>query len=227
DGKREADDLTLITDGATGHTCLEVADQLAAAGAKTAILDLRSLVPLDKDCFLKSVRKTSKALVVHEAHLTSGFGGEVAAIIAEEAWGALDGPVMRVAALDVPAPFSPPLEDAMLPDASKIEKAARALLDGKTVAARSPVASAAAARDGATEVESSPQAPSAGGGHFQSAHRPTLFQRKAPPSSDEQTPGQPIGVTSFVEVDMNHVVRHLEKDAAFFPLVVEATVKAL
>ncbi len=129
DVKREGDDLTIITYGATVHTCLEVANKLAEEGAEIEVIDLRTLAPLDKDCFLESVRKTSKALVVHEAHLTSGFGGEVAAIIAEEAWEALDGPVMRVAALDVPAPFSPPLEDAMLPDAAKIEKAARTLLE--------------------------------------------------------------------------------------------------
>jgi 2-oxoisovalerate dehydrogenase E1 component beta subunit len=129
DVKREGNDLTIITYGATVHTCLEVANKLAEEGAEIEVIDLRSLVPLDKECFLESVRKTSKALVVHEAHLTSGFGGEVAAIIGEEAWEALDGPVMRVAALDVPAPFSPPLEDAMLPDAPKIEKAARTLLE--------------------------------------------------------------------------------------------------
>jgi 2-oxoisovalerate dehydrogenase E1 component beta subunit len=129
DIKRDGDDLTIITYGAMVHTCLEVADNLAREGAEIEVIDLRTLVPLDKACFLESVRKTSKALVVHEAHLTSGFGGEVAAILAEEAWESLDAPVFRVASLDVPVPFSAPLEDAMLPNARKIEDAARKLLE--------------------------------------------------------------------------------------------------
>jgi 2-oxoisovalerate dehydrogenase E1 component beta subunit len=129
DVKRDGNDLTVITYGAMLHTCLEVADKLSEEGAEIEVIDLRTLVPLDKECFLESVRKTSKALVVHEAHTTSGFGGEVAAIIAEEAWESLDAPIKRIAALDVPIPFSPPLEDAVLPDADKVEAAARQLLE--------------------------------------------------------------------------------------------------
>jgi pyruvate/2-oxoglutarate/acetoin dehydrogenase E1 component len=86
-------------------------------------------VPLDKECFLASVRKTGRALVVHEAHLTSGFGGEVASIVAEEAWESLDAPVKRIGSLDVPIPFSPTLEDAVLPSLAKIEASARWLLE--------------------------------------------------------------------------------------------------
>jgi 2-oxoisovalerate dehydrogenase E1 component beta subunit len=129
DIKRDGDDLTIITYGAMVHTCLEVADKLAAEGVEIEIIDLRTLAPLDKECFLESVRRTSKALVVHEAHLTSGFGGEVAAILAEEAWEWLDAPILRVASLDVPVPFSAPLEDAVLPNARKIEEATRKLLE--------------------------------------------------------------------------------------------------
>jgi 2-oxoisovalerate dehydrogenase E1 component beta subunit len=129
DVKREGADLTLVTYGAMVHLALEVADRLSREGAEIEVIDLRTLSPLDEDCFLRSVRKTGKALVVYEAHLTSGFGGEVAAIIAQKAFDSLDGPVMRVAALDVPIPFCAPLEDAVLPDVRKIEEAARFLLE--------------------------------------------------------------------------------------------------
>jgi 2-oxoisovalerate dehydrogenase E1 component beta subunit len=129
DVKREGHDLTIITYGAMVHTCLEIAEKLSEEGAECEVIDLRTLVPLDKECFLDSVRKTSKALVVHEAQLTSGFGGEVAAIIGEEAFESLDAPVKRIASLDVPVPFSPPLEDAVLPSPEKVEAAARELLE--------------------------------------------------------------------------------------------------
>ncbi|HSF20007.1 MAG TPA: alpha-ketoacid dehydrogenase subunit beta [Vicinamibacteria bacterium] len=129
DVKREGEDLTIVTYGAMVHTCLEVADRLAEEGAEVEIIDLRTLTPLDRECILASIRKTSRALVVHEAHLTSGFGGEVASIIAEEAFEWLDAPVVRIGALDLPIPFSPPLEDAVLPSAGKIEDKARRLLE--------------------------------------------------------------------------------------------------
>lgn len=129
DVKREGSDLTVVTYGAMVHPCLDIADRLSAEGADIEIIDLRSLAPLDKDCILRSVRKTGRALVVHEAHLTSGFGGEVAAIVAEDAWNALDAPVKRIGALDVPIPFSPPLEDAVLPSEEQIERTARELLE--------------------------------------------------------------------------------------------------
>lgn len=129
DVKREGEDLTIVTYGAMVHMCLEVADRLAEEGAEVEIIDLRTLTPLDRECILASIRKTSRALVVHEAHLTSGFGGEVASIIAEEAFEWLDAPVVRIGALDLPIPFSPPLEDAVLPSAGKIEDKARRLLE--------------------------------------------------------------------------------------------------
>jgi len=129
DIKREGTDLSIVTYGAMVHTCLEVAEHLGDQGASVEVVDLRSLAPLDKNTVLTSVGKTGKALVVHEAHLTSGFGGEIAAIIAEERFDALDAPVKRIAALDVPIPFSPTLEDAVLPSPDKILGTARELLE--------------------------------------------------------------------------------------------------
>lgn len=121
-------DLSIISYGGTVHHSVEVARELEKEGASVEVVDLRSLAPLDKVTILESVKKTSRALVVHEANLTAGFGAEVAAIIAEEAFDHLDAPVMRVASLDVPVPFSPPLEMAMLPSVDKIMKAAKQLL---------------------------------------------------------------------------------------------------
>jgi 2-oxoisovalerate dehydrogenase E1 component beta subunit len=129
DVKRPGRDLTIVTYGAMVHESLAAADRLSKAGAECEVIDLRTLVPLDKQAFLESVRKTSRALVVYEAHLTGGFGGEVAAIIAQEAFDVLDAPVTRVASLDVPVPFAGPLEDAVLPNADKIYKAAVDVLE--------------------------------------------------------------------------------------------------
>ena len=129
DVKREGTDLTVVTYGAMVHKSLAVAERLSREGAECEVVDLRSLSPLDRDTFLASVRKTSRALVVHEAQLTGGFGGEVAAIIAQEAFDVLDAPVTRVAALDVPSPFAASLEDAMLPPEEKIYTAAKNVLE--------------------------------------------------------------------------------------------------
>jgi 2-oxoisovalerate dehydrogenase E1 component beta subunit len=129
DVKRPGRDLTIVTYGAMVHESLNAAERLAREGAECEVIDLRTLVPLDKQTFLESVRRTSRALVVYEAHLTGGFGGEVAAIIAQEAFDALDAPVTRVASLDVPVPFAAPLEDAVLPNAEKIYKAAVDVLE--------------------------------------------------------------------------------------------------
>ncbi len=129
DLKREGGDLTIVTYGAMVHESLAAAERLSNEGAECDVVDLRTLVPLDTASFLASVRKTSRALVVHEAHLTGGFGGEVAAIIAQEAFDALDAPVTRVGSLDVPVPFAGPLEDAVLPNAEKIYRAAVEVLE--------------------------------------------------------------------------------------------------
>jgi 2-oxoisovalerate dehydrogenase E1 component beta subunit len=127
--RTEGSDLSIISYGAAVHLCVEVASILENEGAKAEVVDLRSLVPLDRETVLDSVRKTGKALIVHEANITAGFGGEIAALIAQEAFEYLDAPVMRVASLDVPVPFSPPLEMAVLPSVDKILAAARQLLN--------------------------------------------------------------------------------------------------
>ena len=123
---REGTDLTVVTYGAMVLTALEAVDDLD--GASVEVLDLRSLVPLDVDAILASVRKTSKVVVLHEATRSCGVGAEVAALIAEQAFEDLDGPVFRVTAPDTPVPFSPPLERAVLPQVGDVKEACRELL---------------------------------------------------------------------------------------------------
>jgi pyruvate/2-oxoglutarate/acetoin dehydrogenase E1 component len=117
---REGDDISLITWGAMVYTADEAAQKLEGDGVSVEILDLRTLAPWDKDAVLRSVGKTSKALVLHEDTLTGGFGAEIAATIAEEAFENLDAPVRRVAAPDTPVPFSPPLEKAFIPQVEDV-----------------------------------------------------------------------------------------------------------
>jgi 2-oxoisovalerate dehydrogenase E1 component beta subunit len=118
-------DLTVVTYGAMVHEAVAAAD---ASEASIEVLDLRSLVPLDVDSILASVRKTSKVLVVDEANATCAAGAQVAALIAEHAFEDLDGPVRRLATPDVPIPFSPPLEQAVLPSRTTIGEAVDELL---------------------------------------------------------------------------------------------------
>jgi 2-oxoisovalerate dehydrogenase E1 component beta subunit len=121
-------DLVVITYGAMVHVALEaVADGLA--GASVEVLDLRSLVPLDADAILDSVERCSKVVIVDEANATCAAGAQVAALIAERGFESLDGPVMRVATPDVPIPFSPPLEQAVLPSVERVREACRELLE--------------------------------------------------------------------------------------------------
>ncbi len=117
---REGDDISLITWGAMVYTADEAAQKLEGDGVSVEILDLRTLAPWDKDAVLRSVGKTSKALVLHEDTLTGGFGAEIAATIAEEAFENLDAPVRRIAAPDTPVPFSPPLEKAFIPQVEDV-----------------------------------------------------------------------------------------------------------
>jgi 2-oxoisovalerate dehydrogenase E1 component beta subunit len=112
---REGSDLSIITYASTVQLALAVADTLALQDVSVEVVDLRTLVPFDRETVLSSVRKTGKALIVHEDNLTGGFGGEVAAVIAQDAFEYLDAPVRRVAALDTPIPFAPPLEREYLP----------------------------------------------------------------------------------------------------------------
>ena len=124
---REGTDLTLVTWGAMVYTADEAAKQLPDASVE--IIDLRSVMPWDKEAVLASVRKTSKVLVLHEDTRTGGFGAEIAATIAEEAFEDLDAPVRRIAAPDTPVPFSPPLEKAFLPQVDDVVAGLRELAE--------------------------------------------------------------------------------------------------
>jgi 2-oxoisovalerate dehydrogenase E1 component beta subunit len=122
---REGRDLTIVTYGAMVWTAIEVADKLAEEGASVEIVDLRTLMPLDRDTVCASVKKTGKVLLVHEDTRTGGMAGELAASITENVFEYLDGPILRVTAPDTPVPFSPPLEEAFLPNAEKVLEKAR------------------------------------------------------------------------------------------------------
>jgi pyruvate/2-oxoglutarate/acetoin dehydrogenase E1 component len=124
---REGTDLTVIAYGAMVHTALEATADLD--GASIEVLDLRSLVPLDEAAILASVRKTSKVVIIDEANATCAAGAQVAAIIAERGWEDLDGPVVRVSTPDVPIPFAPSLEQAVLPQLDDVREACRELLE--------------------------------------------------------------------------------------------------
>ena len=128
DVKLEGEDLTVITYGLVLHHCIEAARDLASEGIHTEVVDLRSLRPLDSATILESVKKTGKALVVHEDTRLGGIGGEVSAIIAEEAFDYLDAPITRLTGPEVPAmPFSPPLEAEFMLDTDQIAGAIRSL----------------------------------------------------------------------------------------------------
>ncbi len=127
--RTEGDRLTVLTYGAMLHVCLDALEGIPGADGAVEVIDLRTLVPLDRETVLASVKKTGKVLIVHEAAKTGGFAGELAAIIADEAFEFLDGPIRRVTAPDIPVPFSPPLEDFYLPGADDVAEAARQLLD--------------------------------------------------------------------------------------------------
>jgi len=124
---RAGDDLTVITWGAMVYTAGEAAEKLAADGVDVEVLDLRTLIPWDREAVLESVRRCSKVLVLHEDTRTGGFGAEIAATIAEEAFEYLDAPVRRIAAPDAPVPFSPPLEKAYIPQVDDVVAGLREL----------------------------------------------------------------------------------------------------
>jgi 2-oxoisovalerate dehydrogenase E1 component beta subunit len=125
--RRKGQDLTIITYAAMMHTSLEAADELAKEGIEAEVVDLRTLLPLDRETILASVKKTNRLLVVHEDTRTGGIAGEIAAIVCEEAFDDLDAPVARVTALDTPVPYSPPLEERFLPQRNDVVAAARKL----------------------------------------------------------------------------------------------------
>ena len=125
---REGEDISVITWGAMVYTADEAAQQLEADDVSVEIVDLRSVMPWDKKAVLDSVRKTSKVLVLHEDTRTGGFGAEIAATIAEEAFEDLDAPLKRITAPDSPVPFSPTLEKAYIPQVEDVVKALKELV---------------------------------------------------------------------------------------------------
>lgn len=125
--KREGKDVSLLCYGSGYYLCMEAAEQLAAEDIDAEVVDLRTLKPLDMDTVATSIRKTHRAVVVHEACRMGGFGSELAARIMDELFDELDAPVKRIGAKDVPIPFSPPMEDFVLPSVSDVREAAHAV----------------------------------------------------------------------------------------------------
>jgi pyruvate/2-oxoglutarate/acetoin dehydrogenase E1 component len=126
---REGGDVSVITWGAMVYTADEAAQQLESDGVSVEIVDLRTILPWDKEAVLATARKTSKVLVLHEDTRTGGFGAEIAATIAEEAFEDLDAPIKRIAAPDSPVPFSPPLEKAFIPQVDDVVAGLRELAE--------------------------------------------------------------------------------------------------
>jgi 2-oxoisovalerate dehydrogenase E1 component beta subunit len=121
------EDISVITYGTGVHWALAAAAELEKDGVSVEVLDLRTLRPLDTDAVIATAKKTGKVLTVHEDNLTGGVGAEISALISEHAFAYLDAPIRRVAALDTPIPFAPPLEDFVLPSAAKVTAALRSL----------------------------------------------------------------------------------------------------
>jgi acetoin:2,6-dichlorophenolindophenol oxidoreductase subunit beta len=127
DVKREGSDVTIIATLMLLHTALDAAEKLAADGISAEVIDPRTIYPLDKATIIESVKKTNRAVVVHEASKTGGVGGEISAVIMEEAFDYLDAPVLRCAGIDVPIPFSPDLEKIVIPGEKEIIDAVKSL----------------------------------------------------------------------------------------------------
>jgi len=128
DIKREGTDVTVVTVGIMVHRALSAAKKLEEQGISTEVLDLRTLVPLDREAIIQSVKKTHRLLVVDEDYRSFGMSGEIIATVAENALDYLDAPARRIALPDVPIPYSRPLEQYVLPDAQKIETAIREMM---------------------------------------------------------------------------------------------------
>jgi pyruvate/2-oxoglutarate/acetoin dehydrogenase E1 component len=128
DIKRKGQDVTIVTISQMVLKALRAAERLAAEGIDAEVIDLRTLTPLDLPCVLASVRKTNRVVIVHEACRRGGFGGELAAQIQEEAFDYLDAPIQRVGALDVPIPYSKPMEEYVIPDEERISAGVRRVL---------------------------------------------------------------------------------------------------
>jgi pyruvate/2-oxoglutarate/acetoin dehydrogenase E1 component len=125
---REGRDVSVLTYGPMVYAALSAAETLAKEGIELEVVDLRSLVPMDEELLLASVSKTHRAIVLHEDSKRGGVGAEIAAVLAEKAIFDLEAPIVRVAALDMPAPYSPPLEAAYLPGPKKVIAAVRAMI---------------------------------------------------------------------------------------------------
>ena len=124
---REGQDLSLISYAAMVFVALEAAEILAKEGIEVEVADLRTVSPLDREAIVQTVRKTNKVILLHEDVRTGGIAGEIAAIINEEAFDDLDGPIVRITALDTPVPFSPPQEEYFLPKVSDVVREAKRL----------------------------------------------------------------------------------------------------
>jgi 2-oxoisovalerate dehydrogenase E1 component beta subunit len=125
--RRTGSDISIITYGAMVFLALDAAKELENEGIDVEVVDLRSLLPYDKETVLESVKRTNKVILLHEDTRTGGFAGELAAVISEEAFDHLDGPIRRITAPDTPVPYSPPLEEFFLPKVSDVVRAAREL----------------------------------------------------------------------------------------------------
>src|SRR5262245_25957389 len=125
---RAGHDLTVVTYGIMVHESQKAAEQLAEDGIEIEIIDLRTLLPLDEDAIIESVRRTNRCLIVHEDTRTGGIAGEIAMRVSEKAFEWLDAPILRVTALDTPVPYSAPLEDYFLPQVSDIVSACKYLV---------------------------------------------------------------------------------------------------
>ena len=128
DVKKPGKDVTVVTWSKMLGVAFKAAGELAKEGIDVEVLDLRTLIPLDKEAVLNSVRKTGRLVILHEATRTGGFGGEIAAMVAEEAFGALKAPIVRVAPPDIPVPFSPPMEQFYIPNEKQLIEAIKKVL---------------------------------------------------------------------------------------------------
>jgi pyruvate/2-oxoglutarate/acetoin dehydrogenase E1 component len=128
--RRQGRDVTIVGKLLTVYRALEAAEQLSQEGIEAEVIDPRTLVPLDKELILESVRKTGRLVVVEEDNLTGGWAGDIAAIVAEEAFFWLDAPIKRISAPDTPVPFAPVMEQFYVPSAARVVKAVRSLLGG-------------------------------------------------------------------------------------------------
>ena len=126
---RAGRDVSVITYAAMVHTALEAATLLEKDGIDLEVVDLRTLVPMDRTAIGDTVKKTNRVIVLHEDVRTGGIGGEIAAVINEEAFDWLDAPIVRITAMDTPVPFSPPLEEYFLPKVSDVVREAKRLAD--------------------------------------------------------------------------------------------------